>query len=234
MVDTYRIIGKADKESTKPLYLLEVKVTRSVLISQADMAGLFAALSESNSDGGWDEVKSLIQSGFEDGINPDDVPLFETPWIPANFSNENLAGLLEALKIQDEDLAFHGSGSPEAGGITFTANISGRQYSRTVTSSAEAKRLAESMTELKTIAMSAKWKRKTIEKIATFIDWILRAAGIYELAEKAWETAREKIEAAKEQRRFERELKEHIDREKGSGVERGREMDMADRISRTA
>lgn len=129
---------------------------------------------------------------------------------------------------------FHGSGSPETGGITFTANISGRQYSRTVTSSADARTFSDSLTELRSIAISENWKVRTIEKLAAAIDWALRAAGVYEIAERAWETAREKIETAKEQRGFERELKEHIDRERYSGIERAREMEMADRFSRTA
>lgn len=176
----------------------------------------------------------LISSGFDDDIDPKDIPLIQSPWLPANFSNDNLSGLLLALKTQDEDLAFHGSGSPDSGGINFTANISGRQYSRTVTSSVEAQKFADSLKELEAIAIKAGWKGKAIEKIATAIDWALRAAGVYELAERAWETAREKIEAAKEQRQFERMIKEQIDREKDSGVERAREMDIAERFSRTA
>lgn len=66
--DTYRIVGKSDAGAGESLYLLEVQITRSLLISRTDMQGLFAALSEGNADGGWNEVMQLLQSGFDEAI----------------------------------------------------------------------------------------------------------------------------------------------------------------------
>jgi hypothetical protein len=238
MTDSYRITGKSETLSGDPLYLVDFEIKRSLLIDKANLDQILQLLGEGEENrskfGQLDELISLIKTAFQDEVYPNNVTQIRSPWRPIKFSNEGISRLAVALGSQDEEVTLHSEGTPDEGGMKLTTIIAGAPFTRVVTSSKQAKEFADSMSSFSRDAIVAGVKGKLIERLASIIDWALRAAGVYELAEKAWESAQKAIEARREQDKSDKFQREHLEREKKAGIERAEQWDFADRVSRTA
>jgi hypothetical protein len=235
MSDKYRVIGKVDEKSSEAVYLLEIQLNRTIMVTRDDMQSIFSALGEGNSDGGWNEVIDFLSSCLNDDITSEDTKLLVTEFKDISFSNENLKGLLYALKTQDEQFSIYTEGTPDTGSVAIIINMGSRVYKKTITSSAQARSFAQNMSEFKEQAvLAAAINPKTIEKLTQVIDWVLRVAGIYDIAEAAYRTAREKIEQERQRIAFNDSWRDHFEREKAGGIQRAREWEIKDRINKTA
>jgi hypothetical protein len=238
MADTFRITGKIETSLNEPLYLMEFEIKRSLLIDKNNFKALIGALSEGNENNQLDGLINIIRTSFEDDVFPKNTLQMRSPWQTVKLTNESILQLAKFLKSQDDEVVLHASGTPDSGGMQLTAVIAGATFTQTVTSTAQAMAFSSKMLQYKDDMIEAGLKGKVVGKLVDLAgkcaDWALRAAGVYDLAEKAWESAQKAIESRAAQDREERYHKEHIEREKKAGIERAEQWDFADKVSRTA
>jgi hypothetical protein len=233
MTDRYRIRGKVQAFGNIPTYLMDIEIHRTIEITANELNQICNGLEEGGSESGWSEPVAVLRSMLDDSIAPSDIQGFESSWQVLTISNKGLSALALTLGYQDENMSISSSGSIENKNMTINFSIGGRVYSRILRTSKEASVAAQEMDAFKQQCITAGWNMKSIEKIATAVDWLLRASGAYDLAEKAYQTLKEELEADKRRRKEEKEMRDHISREWKSGIDRSNEIEIRDVYDRT-